>query len=287
MLNIRKAELVEKALLKAFAFFLSLLLVLFAISLPIAFKYASSGQTTFSSSLIVNSLTDILGDGNYIYITIISGIVFSTLKALNIISFFPFTVVTVFDLSFTMILSCLFGVLFMTCSVKIELFIYSKILFLFGQKYSKALISIISPSASIFLFLLCNIISGAILNSSEPVLIYIACIIFLSLFILTEKQSSKERYGGNVGFFGNLSILNVVFTGVLKAVFTGILMYFIYSMGTRFNNSSLPYFAIDLATVYYGFWCTINTLAEDIKVTKKFYYSAVSLLSFVYLCASA
>ena len=170
------------------------------------------------------------------------------------------------------------GILFMICSVKIHTTVTS--LFRRGilknTYWSDPIFDAIYSIVNMTIFLLCNIVTGAIGNSSMPYLwIFVFCIFFV-LFILSEKQhvgrfrSKYEKPTAPGFFFESVNIVKDLASELVKS-FSMILFILTWHgialIGEVNADVGGAEAILRIIGAFGGLYCCIETIADDIETT--------------------
>jgi len=272
-------------IIRIFLALLAIYIVLIPLALVIVLmNYGGS----INEDILVKSLSDMLCEGNLMYINIIAVLICSILNMMGIYSELQYRMNALPSFTMTSIVTCVMGILFVICFVKVKLVLFSFILRNNLGMKKKPLISAISAAVTVTGFLLSNLLAYWI-NGRQVPLFWALTVCFICLiFIFAQNQAVKMTIVGEDGYFGSLSRLGLeVLSGIQGAVSSTLLVFFLYYMGTMYTDiTDLGQIVLLAICSYGGAYLAMESLGDDNSKLQKYGSFAVALVLFTVMVGS-
>ena len=265
------------------------LLAIYIVMIPFALVMVlmNHGESV-NEDVLVKTLSDMLCEGNLMYINIIAVVICSVLNLMGIYPEIQYRMNALPAFSPTAIAGCCMGLLFMICFVKVKLVLFSFILRNDLDMKKNQLIQAVDAAVTVTGFLLSNILAYFINRTELPIFWMLAVCFVCLIFIFAQKQTAKFSFIGEDGFFGSLKIGKEVLSGLQGAVSATLLVFFLYYMGTMYTNNlnGGQVFLLALSS-YGGAYAAMESLGDDNGLIRKYTAFGISILLFIIMSASA
>lgn len=267
-----------------FELFLGVMIALIPYAIWIAITVPTNAN--INQNYVIQTFVNIINDSDFIYINVIASVIVSFLDLMGFTNGIRFTMNAMEEITVETIILCIMSVLLLICFVKLKLTLFSFILRTVKNTISSIIINSIDASITVMAFLICNILSSIIIRTGNTVFWGLVIIFISILFIVTQKYISRNTIVGSYGYFGNISILNEICSGVINSVSATLLVFYIYLIGTNsLEINSLFEIIVWVFISYGGVFLTIHSMADDISSVLK--YSSFFVSLFLFICLNA
>lgn len=217
-------------------------IILCFVPLGLYFVLTNPDVNALNSDFLLQSISDLLNEGNLFYFNFIVAMLVSLLNMLNITPGFQYRMNTLTDFSALTIVICILGILLMICLTRLKLTIYSFVV-LHGENRSWR-INIIDVTLTFTFFLLINILAGMIQKANNPLFWALLGCGICVFFLIIQRLAAKNSFAGTDGYFGSLSRLAIeALNELIKAIFLSIMIFFMYYIG-NIEEYILPMYLI-------------------------------------------